>query len=80
MRKNLTEREEIGKKLSKTIVCPRCGKFATTIGRTKEFYYIVECRNCGKFKINGLEQRESRRRYTMKLKAIAKNISTDSLY
>jgi len=39
--------------MSRTVECPKCGSFATVVERTKGFKYVVECKNCGKFEING---------------------------
>jgi hypothetical protein len=60
-------------KMSRTVECPKCRSFATVVERTKDFRYVVECKNCGKFEITGSEERTARLHYTKRMKEWAKN-------
>jgi Zn ribbon nucleic-acid-binding protein len=54
--------------MSRTVECPKCKSFATVVERTKDFKYIVECKNCGAFEISGSEERTARLHYTKRIK------------
>jgi len=62
--------------MSRTVECPKCRSFATVVERTKDFKYVVECKNCGKFEITGSEERTARLHYTKRMKEWAKNPSS----
>lgn len=59
--------------------CPKCKNFATIVERTKEFKYVVECKNCGKFEITSSEERTARLHYTKRMKEWAKTPSPSSV-
>jgi hypothetical protein len=59
--------------MSRTVECPKCKSFATVVEGTKDFKYVIECKNCGKFEITGSEERTARLHYTKRMKALAKN-------
>lgn len=59
--------------MSRTVECPKCKSFATVTERTKDFKYVIECKNCGKFEISGSEERTARLHYTKRMKEWAKN-------
>jgi len=59
--------------MSRTVECPKCKSFATVTERTKDFKYVIECKNCGKFEITGSEERTARLHYTKRMKEWAKN-------
>jgi uncharacterized Zn finger protein len=46
--------------MSRTVECPKCGSLATVVERTKDFKYVLECKNCGRFEITGSEERTAR--------------------
>jgi hypothetical protein len=62
--------------MSRTVECPKCRSFATVVERTKDFKYVVGCKNCGKFEITGSEERTARLHYTKRMKEWAKNPSS----
>jgi hypothetical protein len=66
----------LSRKMSRTVECPRCKSFATVTERTKDFKYVIECKNCGKFEITGSEERTARLHYTKRMKEWAKNPSS----
>ena len=66
----------MSRKMSRTVECPKCISFATIVERTKDFKYVVECKNCGKFEISGSEERTARLHYTKRMKEWAKNPSS----
>ena len=66
----------MSKKMSRTVECPKCRSFATVAERTKDFKYIIECKNCEKFEITGSEERTARLHYTKRMNALAKNPSS----
>jgi hypothetical protein len=62
--------------MSRTVECLKCKSFATVVERTKDFKYVVECKNCGKFEITGSEERTARLHYTKRMKEWARNPSS----
>lgn len=62
--------------MSRTVECPKCRSFATVVERTKDFKYVIECKNCGKFEITSSEERTARLHYTKRMKEWAKNPSS----
>lgn len=61
--------------MSKTLLCPKCKGFAVIVERTEDFRYVVKCKNCGKFEITGLEERQARRKYTERMKETGKKLA-----
>lgn len=66
----------MSRKMSRTVECPKCRSFATVVERTKDFKYVIECKNCGKFEITSSEERTARLHYKKRMKAWAKNPSS----
>jgi hypothetical protein len=66
----------LSKRMSRTVECPKCRSFGTVVERTKDFKYVVECKNCGKLEITGSEERTARLHYTKRMKEWAKNPSS----
>ena len=62
--------------MSRTVECPKCGSLATVVERTKDFKYVLECKNCGRFEITGSEERTARLPYRKRMKEWAKNPSS----
>jgi thymidine kinase len=56
------------KPLSRTIVCPRCGAYATVTERTDDGDYKVRCTNDGDVLIGALEERKAKSAYTKRMK------------
>jgi hypothetical protein len=62
--------------MSRSVECPKCKSFATVVERTKDFKYVLECKNCGKFEITSSEESAARLHYTKRMKEWAKNPSS----
>jgi len=65
--------------MSRSVECSKCKSVATVVERTKDFKYVVECKNCGKFEITSSEERTARLRYTKRMKEWAKTPSPLSI-
>jgi len=65
----------LSRKMSRSVECPKCKSFATVVERTKDFKYVLECKNCGQFEITSSEERTARLHYTKRMKDWAKNPS-----
>lgn len=56
------------KRMSRTIICPKCGNFARITGRFEDessrFRYIVECERDGEFVMTAREERKTRLKYS----------------
>ena len=62
------------KRMSRNIICPRCGNIATIYERVEVkqnnnayFIYEVKCENCGDFSLDGKEEVKARKEYERKM-------------